>query len=137
MALTLLEASKQHDNPLRSAIIELYARGSDILMALPFENIQGNALRYNREDILPGIGFRGVNEGYTESTGILNPVTEPLLIAGGDLDVDKFILTTMGQGQRAVQEAMKIKALALMWTRAFIKGDSASNPKSMDGSRPG
>ena len=134
MALTLVEASKLYaGDPLRSAIIELYARSSDILAVLPFENINGNAYRYNREETLPGVGFRGVNEAYTESTGILNPITEPLVIAGGDLDVDKFILDTMGDNQRSVHEAMKVKALALKWTETFIKGDQASEPREFDG----
>lgn len=134
MAVTLVEASKLHSGEvLRSAVIEQYARSSDILAALPFETIAGNALRYNREDILPGIGFRGVNESYTESTGILNPLTEPLSIAGGDCDVDQFILDTMGADQRTTQEMLKVKALALAWTEAFIKGDSASDPREFDG----
>jgi hypothetical protein len=133
MALTLVEAAKKAFNPIQSAIIEMYARSSDILMALPMNTINGNALRYNREETLPGIGFRGVNEAYTESTGILNPVTEPLVIAGGDLDVDKFIINTMGIDQRSVQEAMKVKSLALAWTKQFIKGDSASDPRGFDG----
>jgi hypothetical protein len=133
MALTLVEAAKRSQNPIQSAIIEMYARNSDILMTLPFDTIQGNALRYNREETLPGIGFRGVNEAYTESTGILNPITEPLVIAGGDLDVDMFILKTMGMDHRSVQEAMKVKALALAWTAQFLKGDSASDPRGFDG----
>lgn len=134
MSITLVEAAKLHSGDvLRSSIIELYAKSSDILMALPFETIAGNALRYNREQSLPGVGFRGVNEAFSESTGILNPITEPLVIAGGDLDVDKFILDTMGQDQRAVQEAMKIKALALAWSKTFIKGDQTSEPREFDG----
>lgn len=133
MPLTLVEAAKQSSNPIQSAIMEMYARSSDILANLPFQNIQGNALKYNREETLPGIGFRGVNESYTESTGILNPQVEPLAIAGGDLDVDKFILATMGMGQRSVQEAMKVKALALSWTSAFIKGSSVTDPRYFDG----
>lgn len=133
MSITLVEAAKQSQNPIQSAVIEMYARASDIMRVLPFNTIQGNALKYNREETLPGIGFRGVNEAYTESTGVLNPVTEPLVIAGGDLDVDKFITTTMGTNQRATQEQMKVKALALAWTKQFIKGDSASDPRGFDG----
>lgn len=134
MALTLVEAAKLHSGEVkRSAIIELFAAGSDILRTLPFDTIAGNALQYNREETLPGIGFRGVNEAYTESTGVINPVTEPLVIAGGDLDVDVFILETMGQDQRAVQEAMKTKALALRWSQAIIKGDSTVDPRLFDG----
>lgn len=134
--LTLIEAAKQADkngNTYLSGIIELYAQGADILQYLPFQNIQGNALKYNREEALPGVGFRGVNEGYTESTGILNPVTETLAIAGGDLDVDKFIIDTMGEEQRTVQEAMKIKALSGRIARAIIKGDNEVDPREFSG----
>lgn len=134
MALTLIEAAKLESGDVyRSAVIELYAGSSDILMALPFEGITGNALKYNRESSLPGVGFRGVNEAYTPSTGVLNPMTEALVIAGGDLDVDKFIIDTMGPNQRGVQEGMKIRALSLAWTRKFIKGDTASDPREFDG----
>lgn len=134
MALTLIEAAKLNPGDVvKNAIIELYAGSSSILGALPFENINGNAMKYNREGALPGIGFRGVNEAYTASTGILNPMTESLVIAGGDLDVDKFIIDTMGAGQRAVHEAMKVRALSLAWTAKFIKGDTASDPREFDG----
>lgn len=134
MALTLIEAAKLNQGDvIKNAIIELYAGSSDILMTLPFESIAGNALKYNRESALPGVGFRGVNEAYTPSTGVLNPLTEALVIAGGDLDVDKFIIDTMGANQRAVHEGMKVRALSLAWTRKFIKGDNQSDPREFDG----
>lgn len=134
MALTLIEAAKlETGDVIRSAIIELYAGSSDILRILPFEDIQGNALKYNREGNLPGVGFRGVNEAYTASTGVLNPITEPLVIAGGDLDVDRFIIQTMGANQRSRHEAMKVRALALSFTRKFLKGDQTSDPREFDG----
>lgn len=134
MALTLIEAAKINDGDvLRSAVIEQYAASSGVLLHLPFDSISGNALKYNREEKLPGVGFRGVNEGYTESTGILNPITEPLVIAGGDLDVDKFIVDTMGDEQRPIQEMLKVKALALAWERTFFKGDTEANPREFDG----
>ena len=136
MSLTLVEAAKVAQgkgDTVLSAIIELYAQSSDIMMALPFMNISGNALKYNREEALPGIGFRGVNGSYTPSTGIINPVTESLFIAGGDLDVDKFIVDTMGANQRSVQEAMKIKALSGRWTKEFLKGDNETDPAVFSG----
>jgi len=134
MGLTLIEAAKLETGDVyKAGVIELYAGSSDILMNLPFESIAGNALKYNRETALPGVGFRGVNESYTPSTGVLNPLTEALVIAGGELDVDKFIVQTMGAQQRTVQEAMKIRALSLKWTRNFIKGDTASDVRVFDG----
>lgn len=134
MALTLVEAAKlETGDAIRQAIIEMYAGSSAILQNLPFESIAGNALKYNREESLPGVGFRGVNESYTPSTGVLNPLTEALVIAGGDLDVDKFIIDTMGMNQRSVHESMKIRALSLAWTKKFIKGDNQTDPREFDG----
>ncbi len=134
MALTLLEAAKlETGNVYRQGVIEKFAETSEILRVLPFISIAGNAYKYNIEETLPGIGFRGVNESYTESTGIINPQMESLVIAGGDLDVDKFIVDTMGGSQRTVHEGMKIKALSLAWTRTFIKGDSTTDPREFDG----
>lgn len=136
MALTLVEAAKIAANrgeTVRAAVIAMFARASDILMTMPFRDIQGNAYSYNREGALPGIAFRGVNESYTPSTGIINPLTESLRICGGDLDVDTFIVSTLGQRLRATHEEMKVKALAAELTRAVIKGDSTSNPREFDG----
>ena len=131
MALTLLEAAKLNSGDVfKAGVLAKFAESSEIL---GFLGINGNSLKYNVEETLPGIGFRGVNGSYTESTGIINPKTESLVIAGGDLDVDKFIVDTMGASQRTVHEAMKIKALALAWTKTFIKGDSESNPLEFDG----
>ena len=134
MALTLLEAAKINSGDVfKAGVLAKFAESSEILRVLGFLPINGNSLKYNIEETLPGIGFRGVNGSYTESTGIINPKTESLVIAGGDLDVDKFIVDTMGASQRTVHEAMKIKALALAWTKTFIKGDSETNPLEFDG----
>ena len=134
MAQTLLEAAKLNSGDVyKAGVIMKFAESSDILRLLPFQSIAGNSLRYNIEETLPGVGFRGVNGSYTESTGIINPQTESLHIIGGDLDVDKFLLKTMGADQRTVQEGMKIKAIALAWTREFIKGDSEADITTFDG----
>jgi hypothetical protein len=132
VGLTLVEAAKLAPSVQQGAVIEMFARESDILRTLPFTPIQGNALRYNQEQTLPGVAFRGVNESYTPSTGIVNPKAEPLVISGGELDVDTFIIKTMGP-VRAQHEQMKVKAIAADWTRAFIKGDSSTQPREFDG----
>lgn len=134
MPLTLVEAAKLNSGQVkRSAVIEMFAQESDVLRVLPFDNIAGNALKYNREEALPGVAFRGVNESFDESTGVINPLVESLAIGGGDLDVDRFIVTTQGQGIRSTHERMKVKSLAQDWARVFIKGDSESNPREFDG----
>jgi len=111
----------------------MFAQASEWMKALQFRDIQGNAYGYNLEGSLPGVAFRGVNESYTESTGIVNPKVEMLRIGGGDLDVDIAILKTQGEEVRATHEAMKVKALAAEFSRVLIKGDSTSNPREFDG----
>lgn len=132
--LTLLEAAKKYgDDPLRAGIIESYAENSDILRALGFDNIAGAGIKYNREGDLPNIGFRAINDDFAEGTGTLDPAEESLMIAGGDLDVDAAIIDLMGEDQLALQTAMKVKALALKFTQAFIKGDKLADQKVFDG----
>jgi hypothetical protein len=136
MAMTLIEASKRFDSEQkRSAIIELFARSSPLLASVPFMDIQGNAYSYNVEGKLPNIGFRGVNQGYVEGVGVINPETERLRIAGGDLDVDKFLIDTIGGDIRAQEEGMKIKALSGFLTDRLINGNSVTNADEFDGLR--
>mgnify|MGYP001592900790 FL=1 len=134
-ALTLIEAAKlaaAEGKQLRAGVIEMFAR-SPILGAIPWRTITGNAYQYNREGTLPSVAFRGVNEAYTGSVGVINQLVESLRICGGDLDVDTFILQTQGEGVRATHEAMKVKALAAELVRVIIKGDSTSQPREFDG----
>ena len=133
MAVTLIEAAKQVTNEVQQAVIETFAMSTDLLAVLPFQEIPGRSLTYNQEETLPGVAFRSVNGSYPESTGIVNPIVEQLVIAGGDMDVDKFIDKTMGAGHRSVQEALKIKASGHEISHKFIKGDSASNANEFDG----
>jgi len=136
MPLTLMEAAKQNSGDIkRSAVIEMFAASSSLLAAMPFEDIPGSSLSYNVEGTLPGVAFRGFNESYTESTGIINPDVEVLRIAGGDLDVDRALIKTRGEQIRSSQEAMKIKSMALYITGKLINGNSALEPREFDGLR--
>lgn len=134
MSLTLIEAAKlQTGDVFRDTVVEMFPANSELLSALPFQTIAGNALKYNREETLPGIAFRGYNESYTESTGVINPITETLHIIGGDADVDRQLVKSMGAGVRSTHVNMKVKALTQSWTEKFVKGDNATDPREFDG----
>lgn len=136
MGLTLLEASKLNSGEVkRASVIQMFAENSDLLRALNWENVPGGSLSYTVEGSLPGVAFRGYNETFTPSTGVVNPSVEVLKIAGGQLDVDKAMIKTRGPGIRASQEAMKVKALSLHIADKIINGDSVSNPREFDGLR--
>lgn len=133
--LTLHEASKLVDGDLkRQAVIEMFANSSDIVAALPLMDIPGNSYSYAQEAKLPAVGFRGYNEGYTSSVGVVNPQSEVLRIAGGELDVDTALIKTHGAQIRTRQETMQVKALGLKIADSVINGDS-SDGVSIDGLR--
>lgn len=135
MAMTLIEAAKSGSmDVMRQAVITTFARSHPLLENLPFQNIDGNALSFLREKALPDVGFRAVNEGLVVDEGEMEKVVESLAIAGGDIDVDKFILKTGGEQVREAQEAMKLVALAHEFALKAIKGDSVSdNKRQFDG----
>ncbi len=136
MSMTLMEYAKTAFNGgevKRASVISQFARASAWLAALPFQNIQGGAYTYDIEGALPGIAFRGINESFTASTGLINPQAEALRIGGGDLDVDVALVKMYGPDRRAQEEVMKIKALAAEVTRVLIKGSSTTEPREFDG----
>jgi hypothetical protein len=132
MGMTILEAAKSSDM-LTQGIVEIFAKNNPVLQVLPFDDIEGGGLKYDTEESLPGIGFRGVNEGYEPSIGVINPAFEPLVIAGGELDVDNHILRTQGESRRVAETSRKVRALSLKWGSVFIKGDAITNPRQFDG----
>lgn len=132
MGYTLLEMRKSA-SPRAAVYIEEYEESSDILRAVEFRNIEGNAYNYNREHTLPGVGFRGYNEGFPNTRGVINPQSEAMKMAGGDLDVDLAIIATQGSAERRRRELMQVKSLAHSWTRSFIKGNESNDYRSFDG----
>lgn len=132
MVMTLNEYAKGADKKTK-AVTELFSDTSDILAAMPFENIEGGVYKYILEDTLSGIAFRGINETYTPDIGIENPQAESLFITGGECDVDSFLLRTEGDGRRGREEAKKVKQMARSVTDAILYGDNSSNPREFDG----
>lgn len=133
--LTALEWSKLNPDPLTSGVVEIFAAENPVIATLPFINVAGSAYRYNIEESLPGVAFRGFNEGYVESTGVINPMVEALTILGGDSDYDvaQIAMQTGDNDTRAVHDGMKAKAAALTHLRTFFDGDTTVNPKEFDG----
>ena len=135
MAVTLAQAAVASQNDLQRGVVEVFIDTSPVLDRIPLLDIQGNAYAYNSEATLPGVEFRAVNSAYAESTGTIVQTTVSLVILGGDADVDRFIVQTRGNvnDQRAIQEEMKSKAVALKWQDTFINGDTGVDANSFDG----
>lgn len=133
--MTLLEASKYSTDILQKGVIETMARENVVIELLPFMEIEGNSYQYNRETALPNVAFRQVNEGYVASCGEIERKSESLVILGGDVDLDRFIVQTRSNVNdiRAVQTSMKAKATANTYAHTFFEGDEAKDPKQFNG----
>ena len=99
MALTLTEGAKLSNDVLVTGVIETLVKVSPILQALPFIDLVGNALTYNREATQPAADFYSVGETWAESTPTFTQVTTSLAILGGDADVDNYIRMTRSNVQ--------------------------------------
>jgi HK97 family phage major capsid protein len=135
MALTLAEAAKLSNDTILQGVIETIVQDSPILQALPFIEITGNGLTYNRENTNPNAAFFDVGDTWSEATPTFTQVTATLKIIGGDADIDNFLLTTRSniQDLQAAVIRLKAKAVQQKFEDTFINGDSAVDTKSFDG----
>jgi len=135
MALTLAEAAKLSNDTILQGVIETVILDSPVLQVLPFVEITGNGLTYNRENVAPTAAFFDVGDTWTESTPTFTQITATLKIVGGDADIDNFLLTTRSniQDLQSAVISLKAKAVQRKFEDTFVNGDTGVDAKSFDG----
>jgi len=135
MALTLVEASKLSNDVLLTGVIETIAAESPVLQRLPFIQITGNGLTYNRENASPTAAFYDVGDTWSEDTPTFTQLTATLKVMGGDADVDNFLKSTRSDLQDLEAAVVQIKARAVraLFDNTFVNGNVSTNAKSFDG----
>ncbi|MEI7925825.1 MAG: major capsid protein [Chloroflexota bacterium] len=135
MALTLAEGAKLSNDVLLEGVIETVINDSPVLQRMPFIEIVGNGLTYNRENAAATAAFYAVGEAWTESTPTFTQVTAALKILGGDADIDNYLARTRSNVQdlEAAVVAMKAKAVQQQFDDTFINGDTGSDADAFDG----
>ena len=135
MALTLVEAAKLSNDILLTGVVETIIKDSPILQRMPFIEIVGNGLTYNRENAAPTAAFFDVGDTWTESTPTFTQLTVTLKIMGGDADIDNFLIATRSNVQdlQGAVVLLKAKAVRQLFETTFVTGDATANPKSFDG----
>ena len=135
MAMTKAEAAKLTQDLLLRGVIETIIKESQVLQLLPFMEVTGTAVTYNREATLPAAAFYDVGDTWTEATPTFTTVTAALKIMGGDADVDNFLQMTYADPNDLEAEviASRSRAVAQKFLDTFYNGDSAVDTKSFDG----
>lgn len=135
MPLLRAEAEKLSNNTLVQGIVEEIIDRDHFFAFIPFSKVNSKALVYNRENTLAGADFLDPNDTINEEASTFTEVTAKLRILAGDVDVDKFLIETMGDtnDQVATQIMQKAKGVGRIFQAQVAAGDAAANVKAFDG----
>lgn len=135
-SVTLAESAKLSQDELVSGIIEDVITVDRFFEVLPFDGIEGNALAYNRENVLGAADVAGVGTDLSANAGAtykapatFTQVTASLTKIIGDAEVDNLIQATRSDhnDQTAVQVASKAKTVGRKYRDMLINGTGVSN----------
>ena len=136
MAITLAEAAKLSNDILLIGVIETIIKDSPVLQKLPFIEIVGNGLTYNRELTLPTVAWYNENEQWgAEVAPTFEKVTAGLEIMGANADVDNFIKATRSNLQDVEAAVIELNAKAIRheFEDTFIRGTGTVAAKDFAG----
>jgi hypothetical protein len=138
MATTLAEASKLSNDVLLQGVIETIIKDSPLLQTMPFIEIVGNALTYNRENGLPSAEWHAANDDWVTSPSLtFSQQTATLKILGQNADVDNYIKQTRSNIQDVEAAIIELTAKAVRHELEdkFLYGDPVVNTNQFDGLR--
>lgn len=135
MAWTLAEFSKLETDILRKSVIDTLIMESNILELCPWETIGQLATGVVKIKDLPSVGFRKVNEGYSEGVGHFEQKVENIALFGHDIDTDIAIARAKNSiaDARAIQQTLTLKSVAYSFNDKFINGDPGTDPEEYKG----
>jgi hypothetical protein len=125
MSVTLAEASKLSNDVLLQGVIETVIKDSPVLQAMPFIEIVGNGLTYNRETALAAATWYAPLGAWSSTTApAFDQLTATLAVLGRNADVDNFIKQTRSNIQDIEAAVLELAAKSVRqeFERAFIYG---------------
>lgn len=128
--VTLLESAKLSQDLLLKGLIMSIIEVNPLFEILPFHEIDGNALAYNRELTLGDTQFLGVGGTITaKNPATFEHVTSSLTTLIGDAEVNGLIQATRSNinDQKGIQVMSKAKSLGRQFQANMITGDGTNN----------
>lgn len=129
-SVTLAESAKLSQDLLLVGVIENIISVNPIFELLPFMDIDGNALGFNRENAIGDSQFLGVGGTITaKAPATFTPVTASLTTLLGDAEINGLIEATRSdkQSQTGAQVASKAKSVARKYQDCMINGDGTGD----------
>jgi HK97 family phage major capsid protein len=128
--VTLAESAKLTQDQLVSGLIESIVEVNPLYEMMPFTEIEGNAIAYNRENALGDTQFLAVGGTITaKNPATFTKVTSELTTLIGDAEVNGLLQATRSDytDQTATQVASKAKSLGRQYQGAMITGDGTGD----------
>lgn len=130
-SVTLAESAKLALNDLVAGVIENVVTVNHFFQVLPFDGIDGNALAYNRENVLGDAEVYGIDDTIlAKNPATFTNVTSSLTTIIGDAEVNGLIQATRsgdGNDQEAIQIASKAKSVGRKYQDMLVNGTGAGN----------
>lgn len=130
-SVTLAESAKLAQNDLVAGIIENIITVNRMFEVLPFDGIDGNAVAYNRENVLGDVDVYAVDATIgAKAAATFTSVTSTLTSIIGDAEVNGLLQQTRsgwGNDQTAVQIASKAKSAGRKYQDMLVNGTGASD----------
>jgi hypothetical protein len=130
-SVTLAESAKLSQNDLVAGVIENVVTVNHFFHVLPMDGIDGNALAYNRENVLGDVQSLGIDGTITaKAAATFSQVTSSLTTIIGDAEVNGLIQATRsgeGNDQEAIQIASKAKSVGRSYQNQLINGTGTSD----------
>ena len=129
MSILLAESAKLSNDVLLQGVIETVIKDSPVLQAMPFIEIVGNGLTYNRETALAAATWYAPLGAWASTTApTFDQLTATLAVLGRNADVDLFIKQTRSNIQDIEAAVLELAAKSVRqeFERAFIYGTTAT-----------
>lgn len=129
-SVTLVESAKLSQDMLISGVIESIVTVDRFFEVLPFLEIEGNALAYNREAAMGNVENLAVGGTIVaKAAATFTKVTTSLTTIIGDAEVNNLIQNTRSNftDQKAAQVMSKAKNIGLTYRDQYVNGTGASD----------
>ncbi len=142
-SVTLPESAKLSEDSMAQGVIENIITVNQMFQVTPFDGIEGNSIKYARENALGGVGVAGVGDvigtddanpltggtGEGKDAATFTDVFSGLTTILGDAEVNGMIQATRSNinDQTSVQISSKAKHCGRVWQHMFINGTGAGN----------
>lgn len=136
MPLLRVEAERLSNNELEAGIIKEIIDRDELFALMPFFKVNSKSYTYNREKTISGAEWLSpVTDTVPEGAAEFEEVTSTLKILAGQVEIDKFLSSTMADtnSQTAIQLLAKAKGLGRQFRNVMVNGDNSVNPKQPDG----